>query len=513
LVVVGWRQLFEKASARLPTLAYRRCGTDAANQRWAYRRDGPYDCRPMSTEGSPARSPDRQPDWSPLSWRRFRAEQQPDYPDPAAAEAVVRDIAQLPPLVTSGEIESLKRQLADAARGERFLLQGGDCAESFDQCDSPHIAALLKILLQMSLVLAHGTRKRVICVGRFAGQYAKPRTSPVETRDGVTLPAYRGDIVNRVGFEARERTPDPANLLRGYERSALTLNFIRALVDGGFADLHHPEQWDLDFVRHSPLAADYRKIVDSIGDSLRFLETLAGTRVDQINRVDFFTSHEGLILLYEQAQTRQVPHRKGWFNLSTHFPWIGVRTATRDAAHVEFFRGIANPIGVKVGPDTTPEHLAWLVETLDPAREPGRLTLIHRFGAHNIAKCLRPLVEVVKRSERTVLWSCDPMHGNTETVVPSEGPWAGRLVKTRKFAHVLAELEQAFEIHREAGTILGGVHLELTGENVTECIGGARGLSEVDLSRSYRSQVDPRLNYEQALEMAMLIARRTSGKR
>lgn len=449
--------------------------------------------------------------WSPTSWRSFRADQQPDYPDPAAAESVVAAIAKLPPLVTSGEVETLKRQLAEAARGERFLLQGGDCAESFDTCDSGHTTALLKILLQMSLVLTHGTRKRIVRVGRFAGQYAKPRSNPNETKDGTTLPSYRGDIVNRVGFTASDRVPDPMLLLRGYERSALTLNFIRALVDGGFADLHHPDYWDLDFVRHSPLAADYQRIVESIGESLRFMETLAGSEVGQINRVDFYTSHEGLVLLYEQAQTRQVPRRTGWYDLSTHMPWIGVRTATRDSAHVEFFRGIANPIGVKVGPDTTSELLAWLIETLDPANEPGRLTLIHRFGAHKIAKCLPELVRTVKGMGRTVLWSCDPMHGNTETVVPAEGDWAGKQVKTRKFMHVLAELEQAFEIHRNEGSILGGVHLEVTGENVTECIGGARGLSEVDLSKAYVSQVDPRLNYEQALEMAMLIARRASG--
>ncbi|MDZ4756492.1 MAG: 3-deoxy-7-phosphoheptulonate synthase class II [Phycisphaerae bacterium] len=450
--------------------------------------------------------------WSPTSWRAFRADQQPQYPDSAVAESVIATIAKLPPLVTSGEVETLKTELAEAARGERFLLQGGDCAENFDECDSPHITSVLKILLQMSLVLVHGTRKRVIRVGRFAGQYAKPRSSLSETKEGVTLPCYRGDIVNRIGFSAGDRVSDPMLLLRGYERSALTLNFIRALVDGGFADLHHPDYWDLEFVRHSPLAADYHRIVESIGESLRFMETLAGTEIGQINRVDFYTSHEGLILLYEQAQTRQVPRRSGWYNLSTHFPWIGVRTATRGSAHVEFFRGIANPIGIKIGPDTTIEHLLWLIETLDPAREAGRLTLIHRFGAHQIAKHLPELLRAVQGTGRTVLWSCDPMHGNTETVVPGEGPWAGKQVKTRKFMHILAELEQAFEIHRTAGTILGGVHLELTGENVTECIGGARGLSEVDLSKSYRSQVDPRLNYEQALEMAMLISRRMGGR-
>jgi 3-deoxy-7-phosphoheptulonate synthase len=446
--------------------------------------------------------------WSPSSWRSFRAEQQPDYPDPAAAEEIVRQIGRLPPLVTSGEIEGLKRHLAEAARGRRFLLQGGDCAESFDECGSSHIASVLKILLQMSLVLVHGTRMPVVRVGRFAGQYAKPRTSPIELRDGVALPAYRGDIVNRLAFEPDARRPDPTLLLRGYERSALTLNFVRALVDGGFSDLHHPEYWDLDFMRHSPLESDYRRIVESIGESIRFLEALSGQQIERLNRDDFYTSHEGLILLYEEAQTRQVPRRPGWYDLSTHFPWIGVRTARPGSAHVEFFRGIANPIGVKVGPDTTPEMLLELADALDPEREPGRLTLIHRFGAHRIASCLPPLIAAMRRAERTPVWSCDPMHGNTETVVPAEGPWAGKQVKTRKFAHILAELEQAFEIHRDAGTHVGGVHLELTGEDVTECTGGARGLRDVDLSRAYRSQVDPRLNYEQALEMAMLIARR-----
>jgi 3-deoxy-7-phosphoheptulonate synthase len=449
--------------------------------------------------------------WSPTSWRKFRAEQQPDYPDQTALDAVVAAIAKLPPLVTSGEVEALKHELAETAKGERFLLQGGDCAESFDECDSGHITSVLKILLQMSLVLVHGTRKRVVRVGRFAGQYAKPRSNSMETKDGATLPSYRGDIVNKIGFTRAERVPDPMLLLRGYERSALTLNFIRALVDGGFADLHHPDYWDLEFVRHSPLAADYHRIVQSIGESLRFMETLAGTQIGQINRVDFYTSHEGLVLAYEEAQTRQVPRRSGFYDLSTHFPWIGVRTATPGSAHVEFFRGIANPIGVKVGPDTTPEHLLGLLDVLDPNEEPGRITLIHRFGAHKIAKHLPPIIAAVARTGRAVVWSCDPMHGNTETVVPNEGPWAGKQVKTRKFAHILAELEQAFEIHRMQGTILGGVHLELTGENVTECTGGARGLTEVDLSKSYRSQVDPRLNYEQALEMAMLIARRMSA--
>jgi 3-deoxy-7-phosphoheptulonate synthase len=447
--------------------------------------------------------------WTPSSWRQFAATQQPGYADRTAVDRVVAQIAALPPLVTSWEVESLKRQLAEAARGERFLLQGGDCAESFEECTSASIAAKLKILLQMSLVLLHGVKRPVIRVGRFAGQYAKPRSQEMESREGVSLPAYRGDNVNRAPFSEADRTPDPALLLRGYERSALTLNFIRALIDGGFADLHHPEYWDLDFVKHSPLAADYQRMVESIGESLRFMETLAGAQVGHINRVDFFTSHEALILPYEEAQTRQVPHRSGWYNLSTHFPWLGVRTSlpVEGNAHVEYLRGIANPIGVKVGASTPPGELIRLLDVLDADREPGRITLIHRFGAHQIAKSLAPLIEAVRVAGRTVVWCCDPMHGNTETVSTGAGT-----VKTRKFAHILAELEQAFEIHRSLGSILGGVHIELTGENVTECTGGARGLSDMDLTRGYRSQVDPRLNYEQALEMAMLVARRMAMK-
>jgi 3-deoxy-7-phosphoheptulonate synthase len=438
--------------------------------------------------------------WSPDSWRRYPAEQQPVYADPTAVAEVYRQLAALPPLVTSWEVEALKVQLADAAAGKAFLLQGGDCAESFADCTSSVIANKLKVLLQMSLVLVHASKRRVIRVGRFAGQYAKPRSADLEEQAGVALPAYRGDLINRTPFTAADRASDPQLLLRGYERAALTLNFIRALVDGGFADLHHPEYWDLEFVQHSPLAEDYRRIVAGIGDSLRFMETLAGRQVGEMNRVDFFTSHEGLHLLYEQAQTRRVPHREGWYNLSTHFPWIGMRTAKLGGAHVEYFRGIANPIAVKIGPATTVDGLLELIGVLSPDNEPGRLTLIHRFGARAIADGLPPLVEAVERAGRRVVWSCDPMHGNTEAT--SQG------LKTRRFEHILEELEQAFAIHQRIGSVLGGVHLELTGENVTECIGGARGLEAAGLALAYRTQVDPRLNCEQALEMVMRIARR-----
>ena len=448
--------------------------------------------------------------WSPQSWRSFPSTQQPVYPDQVALGRALAELSALPPLVTSYEIESLKSQLAEAARGDRFILWGGDCAESFADCNSAAIAAKLKILLQMSLVLVHGTRKRITRIGRFAGQYAKPRSALTEVREGVELPTFRGDNVNRPEFTREARTPDPVLLLRGYERSALTLNFIRALVDGGFADLHHPENWDLAFVKHAPLAAEYQRMVDSIGESLRFMETLAGGTITQMQRVDFYTSHELLVLDYEAALTRRVPRREGWFNLSTHLPWIGMRTNASDGAHIEFCRGIANPVGVKVGPDSTPERLVDTIRTLAPDNEPGRVVLITRFGAHAIGRGLPPLLRAVRDARLSPAWICDPMHGNTETVVPTAGPWAGKGVKTRKFGHILAEVEQAFEIHRAEGTALGGVHVELTGEDVTECTGGARGIADDDLSRAYRSQVDPRLNYEQALELAMLIARRAA---
>jgi 3-deoxy-7-phosphoheptulonate synthase len=444
-------------------------------------------------------------DWTPDSWTRRPALQQPVYADPGALAAVVEELGRLPPLVTSWEVETLKAQLAAAARGEAFLLQGGDCAETLADCNSAAIAAKLKILLQMSLVLVWGLRTRVVRVGRFAGQYAKPRSAAAEEQNGLSLPPYRGDLINRAPFTAADREPDPQLLLRGYERSALTINFIRALVDGGFADLHHPEYWDLGFVDHSPLKAEYRRMVDGIADALRFVETLAGRAVAEMNRVDFYTSHEGLHLLYEQAQTRRVPHRPGWYNLSTHFPWIGMRTSDPEGAHAEYFRGIANPIAVKIGPATTPATLARLLERLHPDDEPGRLTLIHRFGVDRIARELPPMLEVVRASGKTVLWVCDPMHGNTLTTAGG--------VKTRRFDHILSELEQAFDLHAAHGSILGGVHFELTGENVTECVGGARGLAADELGRAYRSQVDPRLNSEQSLEMALAIARRAGAGR
>ncbi|TQD41118.1 class II 3-deoxy-7-phosphoheptulonate synthase [Marilutibacter aestuarii] len=439
-------------------------------------------------------------DWAPSGWRNLTALQQPTYPDAAALEGVLEELRALPPLVTSWEILALKQQLADAQEGKRFLLQGGDCAETFDACTPDVISNRLKVLLQMSLVLVHGMRKPVVRVGRFAGQYAKPRSADLETIDGVSLPSYRGDLVNAPEFTEAARVPDPRRMIKGHARSAMTMNFVRSLIDGGFADLHHPEYWNLGWVGHSPLADEYRHMVAAIGDAVRFMETLSGQEVHNLNRVDFYTSHEALLLPYEESQTRQVPRHWGWFNLSTHYPWIGMRTAALDGAHTEYFRGIRNPIAVKVGPSVEPDQLLKLMDVLNPEDEPGRLTFIHRMGARAIAEKLPPLLNAVQRDGRRVLWVCDPMHGNTEAT--SNG------YKTRRFRNIRSELEDAFELHAAAGTRLGGVHLELTGEDVTECLGGARELTESDLERAYHSTVDPRLNYEQALEVAMLIVRK-----
>jgi len=435
--------------------------------------------------------------WRPDSWRQKPATQQASYPDQDEFRGVLKRLAAMPPLVTSWEILSLKEQIAEAQAGRRFVLQGGDCAELFDECEPTIIANRLKVLLQMSLVLLHGMEKPVVRIGRFAGQYAKPRSADRELRDGVELPSYRGDLVNAPAFTERARRPDPERLLRGYACSAMTMNFVRALVDGGFADLHHPEYWNLSWVEHSPLATEFERIADSIGHSVRFMETITGRKPGSLRRVDFFTSHEALHLHYEQALTRRVPRQWGWFNLSTHFPWIGMRTAGAEGAHVELFRGIRNPLGIKVGPAMSADWLKSLIRTLNPDNEPGRMVLIHRLGAEQIGESLPPMIEAVKATGSPVLWICDPMHGNTER---TENGY-----KTRRFEKIQSEVEQAFDIHAACGSRLGGVHLELTGENVTECIGGARDLNETDLKRAYKTTVDPRLNYEQALELSMRI--------
>ncbi len=451
------------------------------------------------------RSPDTSTSWHPASWQSKPAQQQPRYEDVAAVERVITQLSRLPPIVVSWEVEALRERLAAAQRGQAFLLQGGDCAETFADCESDQIAKKLKILLQMSLVLLHGLKKPIVRVGRMAGQYAKPRSADTETRHGLSLPSYRGDLVNRPEFTAEARAADPSLLLRGYERAALTLNFVRALVDGGFADLHHPEYWDLGFVKHSPLKDAFRSIAESIADALDFFEGISGRPVHETTHASFYASHEGLLLLYEQAQTRFIPRQKRWYNLSTHMPWIGMRTAQLDGAHVEYFRGISNPIAVKVGSAMDAGWAQGLVTALNPQGEPGRLTFIHRLGVKDIEKRLPPLIEAVRQTGQTVLWVCDPMHGNTETTTGG--------IKTRRFENILKEIELAFRIHAEMGSYLGGVHIELTGEDVTECTGGARGLTDADLQRAYRSSVDPRLNYEQALELALLIAERAHAQR
>jgi 3-deoxy-7-phosphoheptulonate synthase len=438
--------------------------------------------------------------WGPDSWQSKPAIQQPTYADPDQLHEAVSRLGQLPPVVTSWEVEALREHIAAAQKGQAFVLQGGDCAENFEECASDGIVSKLKILLQMSVVLTAGLQLPVIRIGRMAGQYAKPRSDDMETRDGMTLPSYRGDLVNRLAFTAEDREPDPYLLLRGYERAALTLNFVRSLIDGGFADLHHPENWDLDFVGHSESADAYHRIVQRIADSLDFFESITGSKIHQAQRVEFYTSHEGLHLLYEQAQTRFLEHREKWYNLTTHFPWIGMRTASPDGAHVEYFRGICNPIGVKVGGALSVDELQRLIQQLNPEKEWGRLTLIHRFGADQIGDKLPALIQAVQELDTPVLWMCDPMHGNTETA--SSG------VKTRRVENILGEIETAFRVHQKHGTILGGVHLELTGDHVTECTGGARGLTDEGLSKAYRTQVDPRLNYEQSMEVALRIADR-----
>lgn len=435
--------------------------------------------------------------WSPESWKDFEALQQANYPDEEVLQKALVKLANLPPLVTSWEILALRDQIAEAQAGKRFLLQGGDCAENFADVCSPLITNRLKVLLQMSLAMVHGLQMPVVRIGRFAGQYAKPRSSDTETRDGVTFPSYRGDLVNDIAFSEEARIPDPDRLLQAHAYSAMTMNFVRSLVDGGFADVHHTEYWDLSWVEHSPLASKFHEITEGLSKSLRFMETITGRDVGSLRRVDFYTSHEALHLHYEQAQTRQVPRQSGWFNLGTHFPWIGMRTAALEGAHVEYFRGIRNPVGIKVGPGMDSEWLVALLEKLNPNREMGRIVLIHRMGEANIEQYLPKLIGAVNDSGSPVLWISDPMHGNTEST--------GDGIKTRRFRKIMKEMELAFDIHQANDSRLGGVHLELTGENVTECTGGARDLSDEDLKRSYKTTVDPRLNYEQSLEMAMLI--------
>ncbi|KAL2018394.1 hypothetical protein VTK56DRAFT_872 [Thermocarpiscus australiensis] len=446
------------------------------------------------------------PQWTPDSWRSKPIKQCPEYPDKEALTKSVSELKRLPPIVHPCEIERLKKHLRDVARGEAFLLQGGDCAELFDYCEQNAIESKIKLLLQMSLVLIWGADRRVVRIGRMAGQYAKPRSSPMETINGRQVPSFRGDILN--GFHPDERELDPNRLVRAYHHSSATLNYIRAAISSGIADLHRPLNWGLGHVRDPALKAKYQEAVTFLTDMLRFMHTIGADKSEKLHTVDLYTSHEGLLLEYEQSLTRLLDDpssppshpRKQYYDTSAHFLWIGDRTRQLDHAHVEFFRGIANPLGVKVGPTTPASDLLALLRTLNPAREPGKITLITRYGADKVASLLPAHIRAVEDSEyaRTVVWQCDPMHGNTQSV--------GGGIKTRRFSDIFSELQQTLRIHKEQGSYLGGVHLELTGDAVTECLGGSEGLDEDDLSTNYTSFCDPRLNEKQALELAFLIA-------
>jgi len=432
--------------------------------------------------------------WTPDAFRTYPIAQQPTYDDPVAVERAAARLRELPPLVAAGEIRTLKDRLARVSRGEAFLLQGGDCAETFDDCRAGPIEDKLKILLQMSLVLTWGARVPVVRLGRIAGQYAKPRSSDTETVGDQVVSTYRGDHVN--GHDVADRRPDPERLVSAYHHAAATLNYVRALLDGGFADLHEPSHWDLDFVVQEDRRARYAEIRDRMLDALDFVKaTGGGTHDDSLRSVELYASHEGLLLEYEAALTREVDG--DWYDLSAHLLWIGHRTRQVNGAHVAFFAGVQNPIGVKVGPGMEPDQLVNLLDRLDPKRSPGRVVLYSRFGAGKAADALPPLIDAVRAAGHPVVWSCDPMHGNTQTV-------AGR--KTRVLDDILAELAEVLEVHEDMGTRLGGVHLELTGDDVTECLGGPQELSAGDLERSYQTRCDPRLNYAQSLEVAYLLA-------
>jgi 3-deoxy-7-phosphoheptulonate synthase len=439
-------------------------------------------------------------EWKIDSWRRHPAAQQAEYADRAALEAALMRIRSYPPLVTAGEVERLRGELREAGDGRRFLLQGGDCAETLDDCTPDRIASKLKILLQMSLVLVYGTNRPVIRVGRMAGQYAKPRSSAVERVGEEEIATYRGDLVNSFAPSARGRMPDPTRLTAAYQHSAMTLNFIRALIDGGFADLHHPEYWDMRDFQGSPIAEEYHAVVQAISDSVDFVESLGESTGEPLQRIAFYTSHEGLLLPYEEVQTRKVPRRDGYYNLGAHMLWIGERTREALGAHVEYFRGIRNPVGVKIGPGCSPEEAVEVAARLNPDHDPGRLVFITRMGADHVDVALPPIVQALSEAKTPVVWCCDPMHGN---VVRTQ---SGR--KTRSFDAILHELGVTMRVHKDQGTLLGGVHLELTGERVTECLGGASGLTEEDLAENYATYCDPRLNYSQSLEIAFLLARR-----
>jgi 3-deoxy-7-phosphoheptulonate synthase len=440
------------------------------------------------------------PEWSPGSWRERVAGQQPDWPDEAALERALKQLAALPPLVFAGEARSLTTQLGAVSEGRAFLLQAGDCAESFDSFSADAIRDKLKVILQMAVVLTYSSGVPSVKVGRIAGQFAKPRTSPVETLEGVELPAFRGHMVNQTAFTAAARTPDADRLVAAYHQSAATLNLLRAFTKGGFADLSRVHAWNQDFVASSREGQRYDRLANEIDRAMRFM---AACGVDMgaeaaIHQVDLYTSHEALILGYEEALTRQDSLTGLWYDCSAHMLWVGMRTRQLDGAHVEFLRGINNPVGVKLDDGATPDEIVALCEALNPDRRPGRLTLVTRMGADRVGETLPPLLDAVVRSGHPVVWACDPMHGNTFTTA------AGR--KTRHFDEIIRELTGFFAAHRAAGTWPGGIHVELTGEDVTECLGGAETVEDVDLDDRYETMCDPRLNARQSLDLAFQVA-------
>ena len=445
--------------------------------------------------------------WSPDSWRGRPIRQAPAYPDAGRLAAVETRLRRFPPLVFAGEARRLKAALARAADGGAFVLQGGDCAESFQDFTANLIRDTFRVLLQMAVVLTFGGALPVVKLGRMAGQFAKPRTSDTETRDGVTLPAYRGDMVNAAEFTAEARTPDPARMESGYFQSAGTLNLLRAFATGGYADLHEVHRWNLGFVARSPLIERYQDIAQRIDETLAFMSAcgISSATSAQIRETDFFTSHEALLLPYEQALTRVDSTSGEWYACSAQFLWIGDRTRQPGGAHAEFLRGVRNPIGLKVGPTITVDDLLRLIEILNPHDEPGRLTLIARMGAEAVGRLLPPLLRAVRREGRRVVWICDPMHGNTITA--ATGP------KTRSFDAILKEVRGFFDVHGAEGSWAGGVHVEMTGHEVTECIGGAHGLTMMNLSERYETFCDPRLNAEQSLELAFLVAEELKARR
>ncbi|MBV8592861.1 MAG: 3-deoxy-7-phosphoheptulonate synthase class II [Caulobacteraceae bacterium] len=446
--------------------------------------------------------------WQPASWRSRPARHIPDdYPDPAQLARVEQSLRAMPPLVFAGEARRLKGLLADVAEGRAFLLQGGDCAESFKEFSADNIRDTFRLILQMAVVLTFAGGKPVVKVARMAGQFAKPRSEPTETIAGVTQPSYRGDTINGMPFEPGERAPDPDRLIRAYGQSAATLNLLRAFATGGYADLHNIHRWTLGFVDDSPQGARYRQLSDKISESLAFMAAIGVTPQSHpsLHQVEVFTSHEALLLGFEEAMTRVDSTTGDWYDVSAHLLWIGERTRQLDGAHVEFMRGINNPIGLKVGPTIEPDELMRLIEALNPKDEPGRLTLYGRFGADRIEARLPTLMAATRRSGRKVGWAIDPMHGNTLK--------AANGYKTRPFDRILSEVKSFLEVADAEGVPPGGVHLEMTGQNVTECIGGARALVEGDLADRYHTHCDPRLNGEQALELAFLVAEKLKGDR